>query len=57
MFDGWNNFYHDLIEQLPLVLNGIVGTFKLAAIVSLSGFLWGIIIFFSVSAVNRPLKI
>lgn len=46
MFDGWNNFYHDLIEQLPLVLNGIVGTFKLAAIVSLSGFLWGIVIFF-----------
>ncbi|ATO34098.1 L-cystine transport system permease protein YecS [Dickeya dianthicola] len=53
MFDGWVNFYNDLIDQLPLVLDGVVETLKLAAIVSLSGLLWGIVIFF-LSVSNQP---
>ncbi|WP_233981027.1 amino acid ABC transporter permease [Pectobacterium versatile] len=53
MLAGWMSFYHELIDQLPLVLDGIGETVKLAIVVSLSGFLWGIVIFF-LSISNRP---
>ncbi|UMB75663.1 amino acid ABC transporter permease [Dickeya fangzhongdai] len=52
MSDGWVNFYTDLMEQLPLVFDGIVETCKLAIIVSFSGLLWGIVIF-SLSISNQ----
>ncbi|AYH49031.1 amino acid ABC transporter permease [Dickeya fangzhongdai] len=52
MSDGWVNFYTDLMEQLPLVFDGIVETCKLAIIVSFSGLLWGIVIF-SLSIINQ----
>ncbi|MBN3162135.1 amino acid ABC transporter permease [Pectobacterium brasiliense] len=53
MLAGWMSFYHELIDQLPLVLDGIGETVKLAIVVSLTGFFWGIIIFF-LSISNRP---
>ncbi|TAJ04205.1 amino acid ABC transporter permease [Pectobacterium versatile] len=53
MLAGWMSFYHELIDQLPLVLDGIGETVKLAIVVSLSGFFWGIVIFF-LSISNRP---
>ncbi|MBN3130359.1 amino acid ABC transporter permease [Pectobacterium brasiliense] len=53
MLAGWMSFYHELIEQLPLVLDGIGETVKLAIVVSLTGFFWGIVIFF-LSISNRP---
>ncbi|MFJ5504970.1 amino acid ABC transporter permease [Pectobacterium carotovorum] len=53
MLAGWMSFYHELIDQLPLVLDGIGETVKLAIVVSLTGFLWGIVIFF-LSISNRP---
>ncbi|UMO90202.1 amino acid ABC transporter permease [Pectobacterium sp. PL64] len=53
MLAGWMSFYHELIDQLPLVLDGISETVKLAIVVSLTGFFWGIIIFF-LSISNRP---
>ncbi|ATV45361.1 amino acid ABC transporter permease [Pectobacterium brasiliense] len=53
MLAGWMNFYHELIDQLPLVLDGIGETVKLAIVVSLTGFFWGIVIFF-LSISNRP---
>ncbi|ULR30005.1 amino acid ABC transporter permease [Dickeya fangzhongdai] len=52
MSDGWVNFYTELMEQLPLVFDGIVETCKLAIIVSFSGLLWGIVIF-SLSISNQ----
>ncbi|MDE8744225.1 amino acid ABC transporter permease [Pectobacterium polaris] len=53
MLAGWMSFYHELIDQLPLVLDGISETVKLAVVVSLTGFFWGIVIFF-LSISNRP---
>ncbi|MCY9847940.1 amino acid ABC transporter permease [Pectobacterium jejuense] len=53
MLAGWMSFYHELIDQLPLVLDGISQTVKLAIVVSLTGFFWGIFIFF-LSISNRP---
>ncbi|QQK71004.1 amino acid ABC transporter permease [Pectobacterium versatile] len=53
MLAGWMSFYHELIDQLPLVLDGIGETVKLAIVVSLTGFFWGIVIFF-MSISNRP---
>ncbi|MBN3193763.1 amino acid ABC transporter permease [Pectobacterium versatile] len=53
MLAGWMSFYHELIDQLPLVLDGIGETIKLAIVVSLSGFFWGIVIFF-LSISNQP---
>ncbi|MCA6941111.1 amino acid ABC transporter permease [Pectobacterium polaris] len=53
MLAGWMSFYHELIDQLPLVLDGISETVKLAIVVSLTGFFWGIVIFF-LSISNRP---
>ncbi|HDJ2740227.1 TPA: amino acid ABC transporter permease [Salmonella bongori] len=46
MISDWFLFFNDLAEQLPLVLDGIKETCKLALIVSVTGFLWGIVIFF-----------
>lgn len=53
MIAGWSLFFNDLTEQLPLVVDGIKETCKLALIVSITGFLWGIIIFF-LSLSRRP---
>ncbi|ASY80816.1 amino acid ABC transporter permease [Pectobacterium polaris] len=53
MLAGWMSFYHELIDQLPLVLDGISETVKLATVVSLTGFFWGIVIFF-LSISNQP---
>ncbi|KHS64998.1 amino acid ABC transporter permease [Pectobacterium brasiliense] len=53
MLAGWMSFYNELIDQLPLVLDGIGETVKLAIVVSLTGFFWGIVIFF-LSISNRP---
>ncbi|MCL6361430.1 amino acid ABC transporter permease [Pectobacterium polaris] len=53
MLAGWMSFYHELIDQLPLVLDGISETVKLAIVVSLTGFFWGIVIFF-LSISNQP---
>lgn len=47
MIAGWSLFFNDLTEQLPLVVDGIKETCKLALIVSITGFMWGMIIFFS----------
>ncbi|HHW4680882.1 MAG TPA: amino acid ABC transporter permease [Xylella taiwanensis] len=46
MLAGWENFMGDLQEQSPLVLDGIKKTLVLALTVSLTGFLWGVAIFF-----------
>lgn len=38
MIAGWSLFFNDLTEQLPLVVDGIKETCKLALIVSITGF-------------------
>lgn len=41
MIAGWSLFFNDLTEQLPLVVDGIKETCKLALIVSITGFFVG----------------
>lgn len=46
MIAGWSLFFNDLTEQLPLVVDGIKETCKLALIVSITGFLWELLFSF-----------
>ena len=43
---GWPSFERDLLEQLPLILSGLVKTLELAALISISGLLLGIVVFY-----------
>jgi len=50
--NAWASFYRDLIDQLPLIEAGVLQTLQLAALVSLTGLLLGIVVFYlSVSRV------
>jgi polar amino acid transport system permease protein len=42
----WFAFQQDLIEQMPLILRGLVNTLQLTFIISITGFLFGIVIFY-----------
>ena len=43
---GWPSFIRDLTEQMPLILAGLVKTLQLAGLVSASGLLLGIVVFY-----------
>ena len=43
---GMGAFERDLLEQLPLILTGLEQTLKLAVFASVSGLLFGIVVFF-----------
>jgi polar amino acid transport system permease protein len=43
---GWLAFERDLLEQMPLILSGLINTLQLALSVSVSGLLLGIIVFY-----------
>ncbi len=43
---GWSIFQADLIDQMPLILGGLGKTLELTAIISISGFLLGIVVFY-----------
>lgn len=43
---AWSSFTRDLLEQMPLILTGLVNTLQLAALISISGLLLGIIVFY-----------
>ncbi len=42
----WSSFYVDLVDQWPLILRGLGETLSLTAIISITGFLLGIVIFY-----------
>jgi polar amino acid transport system permease protein len=42
----WSSFARDLSEQLPLILAGLLKTIELAALISVSGLLLGIVVFY-----------
>ncbi|XTZ37355.1 amino acid ABC transporter permease [Salmonella enterica] len=46
MIAGWSPFFAELLDQLPLVIDGLRETCKLALTVSVTGLCWGIIVFF-----------
>ena len=43
---SWDTFGSDLLEQMPLILTGLVNTLQLAVIISVTGFLLGIVVFY-----------
>jgi polar amino acid transport system permease protein len=43
---GWSFFIRDLTEQMPLILTGLVKTLQLAGMISVSGLLLGIVVFY-----------
>jgi|TARA_B110000503_G_scaffold121230_1_gene184640 polar amino acid transport system permease protein len=44
--NGWLSFQRDLLEQMPLILSGLVNTLQLAVSISVSGLLLGIVVFY-----------
>ncbi|CAM3775737.1 amino acid ABC transporter permease [Polynucleobacter brandtiae] len=43
---AWSSFTRDLLEQMPLILTGLLNTLQLAGLVSISGLLLGIVVFY-----------
>ncbi len=44
--NGWDAFLRDLLEQMPLILAGLGETLKLTLVVSITGLLLGIVVFY-----------
>jgi polar amino acid transport system permease protein len=53
---GMGAFERDLLEQLPLILSGLGQTLKLAVLASLSGFLFGIVVFYGSISQNKLVR-
>lgn len=56
--DGWTAFQRDLLEQMPPILAGLGKTLELTGIISVTGLLLGIVVFYltlSKSALTRYL--
>ena len=50
---GWPSFIRDLTEQMPLILTGLVKTLQLAGLISISGLLLGIVVFYLTLSKNK----
>ena len=46
MAGSWSGFERDLLEQMPLILAGLSNTLQLAIIISITGFLLGVFVFY-----------
>ena len=46
MAGSWSGFERDLLEQMPLILAGLSNTLQLAVVISVTGFLLGIFVFY-----------
>ena len=53
---GMGAFERDLFEQFPLILIGLEQTLKLAVFASLSGFLFGIVVFYFSISQNKLIR-
>jgi polar amino acid transport system permease protein len=50
---GWYSFERDLLEQMPLIWAGLIKTLELAGLISISGLLLGIVVFYLALSKNR----
>ena len=55
MSNSMLSFYHDFLDQWPLIYLGIWATIKLTVVISLSGFLLGVVVFYLSLSKNRRL--
>ncbi|NWA45174.1 amino acid ABC transporter permease [Pseudomonas reactans] len=46
MSDSMLSFYHDFLDQWPLIYLGILATVKLTVVISVTGFLLGVVVFY-----------
>lgn len=53
---SWGTFERDLLEQMPLILTGLVNTLQLAAIISVTGFMLGIFVFYLTLSRNSLIR-
>jgi len=53
---SWGTFGSDLLEQMPLILTGLVNTLQLAVIISVTGFLLGIVVFYLTLSKNSLIR-
>jgi len=54
--DSWSSFERDLLEQMPLILSGLVNTLQLAVIISITGFLLGVFVFYLTTSKNKLIR-
>ncbi|MEI6183338.1 MAG: amino acid ABC transporter permease [Polynucleobacter sp.] len=53
---SWSSFERDLLQQIPLILAGLVNTLQLAVIISITGFLLGIFVFYLTTSKNKLVR-
>ena len=53
---SWPSFWRDFSEQMPLILTGLVNTIELAGLISISGLLLGIVVFYLTLNNNRYVR-
>jgi polar amino acid transport system permease protein len=53
---SWPSFWRDFSEQMPLILTGLVNTIELAGLISISGLLLGIVVFYLTFNNNRYVR-
>ncbi len=53
---SWSSFERDLLEQMPLILAGLVNTLQLAVIISITGFLLGVFVFYLTTSKNKLIR-
>jgi polar amino acid transport system permease protein len=54
--NGWSIFLGDLSDQMPLILLGLAKTLELTVVISLTGFLLGIVVFYLSLSPNRLVR-
>jgi polar amino acid transport system permease protein len=53
---AWAAFERDLLEQMPLILAGLVNTLELAVIISITGFVLSIVVFYLTLSKNKLIR-
>jgi len=56
MAGSWSGFERDLLEQMPLILAGLSNTLQLAIIISITGFLLGVFVFYLTLSKNSFIR-
>ncbi|MBU3617911.1 amino acid ABC transporter permease [Polynucleobacter sp. JS-Fieb-80-E5] len=56
MAGSWSGFERDLFEQMPLILAGLSNTLQLAVVISVTGFLLGVFVFYLTLSKNALIR-
>ncbi|MBU3642167.1 amino acid ABC transporter permease [Polynucleobacter sp. Fuers-14] len=56
MAGSWSGFECDLLEQMPLILAGLSNTLQLAVVITITGFLLGVVVFYLTLSKNAFIR-